>query len=199
MKNKVPNSEFGARVADADVMPPSKLWILRWWPLLAPLLFVIQVIFSRVTHYQLSFEWWVLNSVYMALLGVSVPICLWVLFGWIRNFWFRRPLRAALVLILPLYALAVASPVFRRASWEVVAEVQANGATYRAYRRPFYIYDTAVELRREVHIFPGLKLVEGPRRAPNSDRAELRVVDDGRVEAKIHNYNGKEWNYIFPQ
>jgi hypothetical protein len=178
-------------------MPLNPAPFRRWWPAIPPLVTAIHLFSPRFTPYRLSFDWWVLNSAYMALVGVLLPISLWVLIGWIRLAWIRTLLRTLLVLALPPYAVALASPIVRGASWEVVAEVARDGATYRAYKRPFYLYDSAIELRREIRLVPGLKMVEGPRRAPEADRADLRVLENGRVEAKIHNYHGKEWSYTF--
>lgn len=176
-----------------------RAWVFRIALCLTCLL-LLGLIASRYTGHWVAFEGAWLNSILLILMGLSVPVTAWLLLDGLRINWLRVPIRGLLVLGAPLYALIFVGPAIRFHSWEVVAEVEVEGSRYRAYRRPFYLYDLAIALRRERPLILGLQLRSGPRSASNSDRSDLEVQEDGGVVAKVYHYpDGKVWTYAFPR
>lgn len=146
----------------------------------------------------LDIESWWAKALVMVWMTMSIPAMLWIGLGKVRFSWLRVPLKFLLAAAMPLIFIIALAPAVRYASWSVVAELQLNDARYRAYVRPFQLYGEAIELRREKRLVLGLMVVSGPHRAAEADRADLRQLENGKVEAKVYGYNGKEWTYVFP-
>ena len=176
-----------------------RAWVLRV-AIISTSLGLLELVTIRFTGQWLALNWAWLNSILIVLIGLSVPVLAWILLADLRINWLRISIRSILIVVMPIYVLGLAAPAIRYHSWVVVAELEAGGSRYRAYRRPYYLYDSAIELRHEVPLLLGLQLRSGPNSSNYSDRSDLKLRDDGRVEASIHHYpDGKPRNYVFPR
>ena len=174
----------------------TKAWVLRVALALTAVV-LLQLLLLKFTGAWIAFDSTFLNALFTVLAGSAIPVTAWVVLEDLPWRGLRTGGRTIIGLCLPIWFLLLLVPAYRHHTWDTVAEVKTGDSRYRAYLRTYRFNQTAIELRKETSIAPGLLLVTGPT-VGTADTARLDIQPDGNVLARVNlPLSHRTWTYTF--